>query len=148
MHRKLAIIFLSLSLLLAACQGKTDGVIYTAQQIVTMDPSTPQAQAVYVLDGKIQQVGSVEQLVTAHPSASKDATFAQQTLIPGLIDPHVHMILGAMIYSRPFVPPWDMETPNGVVKGLPSKQALLDRLKQLDQELDASEPLIAYGDHN
>jgi predicted amidohydrolase YtcJ len=148
MHRKLAIIFLSLSLLLAACQGKTDGVIYTAQQIVTMDPSTPQAQAVYVLDGKIQQVGSVEQLVTAHPSASKDATFAQQTLIPGLIDPHVHMILGAMIYSRPFVPPWDMETPNGVVKGLPSKQALLDRLKQLDQELDAGEPLIAYGYHN
>jgi predicted amidohydrolase YtcJ len=148
MHRKLAVIFLSLSLLLAACQGKTDGVIYTAQQIVTMDPSTPQAQAVYVLDGKIQQVGSVEQLVTAHPSASKDATFAQQTLIPGLIDPHVHMILGAMIYSRPFVPPWDMATPNGVVKGLPSKQALLDRLKQLDQELDAGEPLIAYGYHN
>ena len=148
MYRKLAIVGLTLSLLVSACDGKGDGVIYIAKNIITMDPMTPQAEAVYLFDGKVNQLGSLKQLATAHPSASIDTTFAGQTLIPGLIDPHVHMILGAMIYSRPFVPPWDMETPNGVVKGLPSKTALLERLKELDQELEPGEPLIAYGYHN
>ncbi|MFT6408083.1 MAG: putative amidohydrolase YtcJ [Arenicella sp.] len=141
-------VYLTLSLLLAACDVKNDGVIYTAKHIVTMDPATPQAEAVYLLDGKINQLGSVDQLKIAHPGATIDTTFARQTLIPGLIDPHVHMILGAMIYSRPFVPPWDMETPSGLVKGLPSKTALLERLKELDRELEPGEPLIAYGYHN
>jgi predicted amidohydrolase YtcJ len=148
MQRKLSIVCLSLSLLLAACERKTDEVIYTAKHIVTMDPETPQAQAVYLLNGKIGKLGSVDALKAAYPNVTIDQTFAEQTLIPGLIDPHVHMILGAMIYSRPFVPPWDMETPNGIVKGLPSKQALLERLKELDQALEPGQPLIAYGYHN
>ncbi|MBL4672492.1 MAG: amidohydrolase family protein, partial [Arenicella sp.] len=148
MHLKVAIVCLSLSLFLAACQNEPDEVIYIAKHIVTMDSETPQAQAVYILDGKISQLGSVTTLKAAHPNATVDKTFAQQTLIPGLIDPHVHMILGAMIYSRPFVPPWDMETPSGIVKGLPSKQALLERLRELDQALEPGQPLIAYGYHN
>jgi len=148
MRRQLTMVCLSLSLLLAACESKTDEVIFSAKHIVTMDPEIPQAQAVYLLNGKIAKLGSVAALKAAYPNATVDKTFAQQTLIPGLIDPHVHMILGAMIYSRPFVPPWDMETPNGIVKGLPSKQALLERLKELDQEMPADQPLIAYGYHN
>lgn len=148
MHRQLAMVCLSLSLLLAACESKTNEVIFSAKNIVTMDPEIPQAQAVYVLNGKIAKLGSVAALKAAYPNATVDKTFAQQTLAPGLIDPHVHMILGAMIYSRPFVPPWDMETPKGIVKGLPSKQALLERLKELDKEMPAGQPLIAYGYHN
>ncbi len=133
---------------LAACQGNNDGVIFSAKTIVTMDESVPKAQAVYVKNGNILDLGSEQVLQQRYPNAGIDRTFSDSTLIPGLIDPHVHMILGALIYSRPFVPPWDMETPNGLVKGLPSKQALIDRLKELDSELDEGEPLIAYGYHN
>jgi predicted amidohydrolase YtcJ len=92
MRYKLIIVLLSLSLLLAACEKETDGVIFTAKHIVTMDSSTPQAEAVYVHNGKISQLGSFAQLKAAHPDATIDKVFAQKTLIPGLIDPHVHMI--------------------------------------------------------
>ena len=148
MQIKLRMFSLSLMLLLSACKTESTGVIYLAEQVITMDSSTPDAQAVFVLNGKVSQMGSLSELKSANPKALLDTTFENQILIPGLIDPHVHMILGAMIYSRPFVPPWDMETPGGLVKGLPSKQALLQRLKELDQELDEGAPLIAYGYHN
>jgi predicted amidohydrolase YtcJ len=148
MPNKLRIFSLSLVVLLAACEKENTAVIFLANDIITMDTTTPNASAVLVVDGKIQQVGAKTTLTSAHPNARLDRTFEDQTIIPGLIDPHVHMILGAMIYSRPFVPPWDMETPTGRVKGLPSKQALLERLRELDRELEEGEPLIAYGYHN
>lgn len=135
-------------LALTACEQNNRGTIYLADTIITLDESLPEAQSVYVIDGRIQQLGNAEELARLHPNAKLDDTFANRILIPGLIDPHIHMILGAMIYSRPFVPPWDMETPDGIVKGLPTKEALLARLKKLDQELDQGEPLIAYGYHN
>jgi len=139
---------LLLILFVTACQNKESGIIYTAKTVITMDPDMPQAEAVYIQNGHILQVGSQRELQTEHPSSKLDQTFSKHVLIPGLIDPHVHMILGAMIYSRPFVPPWDMETPNGITKGLPSKHSLLERLKELDKDLDVGEPLIAYGYHN
>lgn len=133
---------------LPACQNESQGTIYLAKEIITMDSAKPQAEAVYVKGGNIQLLGSVKALMAKHPKAELDTTFKQSVLIPGLIDPHVHMIMAAMIYSRPFVPPWDMPTPSGLVKGLPTKLTFLNRLKELDAELDAGDPLIAYGYHN
>ena len=145
---KKALTYIFTLLTLAACQNEEQGTIYLAKNIITMDQAQPHAEAVYVKEEKIQLLGSLETIKAQHPNAKVDSTFKQHVLIPGLIDPHVHMILGAMIYSRPFVPPWDMPTPSGLVKGLTNKAALLDRLKELDAELDPGDPLIAYGYHN
>jgi predicted amidohydrolase YtcJ len=142
------VVVISLLLTLAACQNESQGTIYQARNIVTMDAAIPEAEAVYVKEEKIQLVGSLKAIQAKHPNAKLDTTFKQSILIPGLIDPHVHMIMAAMIYSRPFVPPWDMPTPSGLVKGLPSKTALINRLKELDAELSPGDPLIAYGYHN
>lgn len=149
LHKNVKAVAFGLMLLsLTACQDENPGTIYLARNVITMDAAMPQAEAVYVNADKILMVGNAKDIKRKYPKAILDTSFEQSVLIPGLIDPHVHMILAAMIYSRPFVPPWDMQTPSGLVKGLPSKSALLERLKELDAELDAGDPLIAYGYHN
>lgn len=136
--------------LLAACSpSQPESTIYTAKRIVTMDAARSQATAVLVEDGLITGVGSIADLRTFRPQARLDDSFAQHIIYPGFIDPHVHILLGALIYSRPFTPPWDMQTPQGMVKGLADKAALLGRLRELDAELgNTKAPLITYGYHD
>ncbi|MCF6275965.1 MAG: amidohydrolase family protein, partial [Robiginitomaculum sp.] len=62
--------------------------------------------------------------------------------------PHVHMTLGAMMYAKPFAPPWDVETPAGTVKGLPDRAAFLARIAALNAEQTGTDPLVIYGYHN
>lgn len=135
-------------LIISACSNEQASTIYVASDIVTMDKSLPSAEAVYVLGNAIVQLGDLSTLSQKYPEAKVDYSFENQVLLPGLIDPHIHMILGAMIYSRPFTPPWDMQTPNGLVRGLPDKASLLERLRILDAELAEGKPLITYGYHN
>ena len=114
-----------------------------------MDPERTEATAALVEDGLITSIGTIDDLRSLRPQATLDTSFAQHVIYPGFIDPHVHMLLGALIYSRPFTPPWDMQTPTGMVKGLPNKAALLNRLKELDAEIsNKNTPLITYGYHN
>ena len=57
-----------------------------------MDPSLPEATAIAVRDGRIIEVGNLESLqpwLTRHEHRIDDR-FAEQVLVPGLIDPHVH----------------------------------------------------------
>ncbi len=122
--------------------------IYVASKIVTMDKASPAGEAVAVSDGMILGVGSLDQLTGDFPAAIIDTGFSDQILIPGLIDPHVHMILGAMQYALPFVPPWEMATPQGIVEGLPDRAAFLARVAELEAETTDEAPLIVYGYHN
>ena len=139
---------------LAACsaqptlpQSDLAPVIYTAETILTMDSEKPSAKAVAVLDDKIVGIGSEVELKHTYPNARFDDSFAAKTILPGLIDPHVHMILGAMMYGLDWIPPWDMPSPKGLAKGLPNKAALLDRIKHFEQQANDG-PLILYGYHN
>lgn len=135
--------------LLSACGGNAgEGLtIYTASQIVTMNPDMPTAQAVAVNgEGGIVAVGNFKGLKSQLRGAIIDTQFENKTLIPGLIDPHVHMTLGAMMYSVDFVPPWDMETPKGIVAGLPDKASLLASIA--DFAAQGEGPLVLFGYHN
>ena len=134
--------------LLSACDTQPSIKLYPAKEIVTMEPDTPSTEAVVVQDGLIVDLGTTEQLQSKYPQAELDDAFQDQVIIPGLIDPHVHMLMGALIYSLPFAPPWDMETPAGMVKGLDDKAAFLERLKELEAEQKGDDPLIVYGYHN
>ncbi|MCB1288611.1 MAG: amidohydrolase, partial [Mycobacterium sp.] len=66
--------------------------IYTARRVITMDTDHPEATAVAVDDGRITAVGNVEEL---HAAGDLDDTFADAVIVPGLIDQHLHPILGA-----------------------------------------------------
>ena len=122
--------------------------IYLADAILTQDDETPEAKAVAVnADGIILATGTQSGLETAYGSASIDTTFADATLLPGLIDPHVHMTLGAMMYGLEWIPPWDMMGPNGMVKGLPDNASLMARIGELEAAAPDG-PLILFGYHN
>lgn len=126
----------------------SDITIYMAQNIVTVNPDMPSVKAIAIdKAGRIAALGSVAELETIYDGAVIDRRFASKTLTPGLIDPHVHMILGAMMYGLDFVPPWDMETPKGTAAGLPNKGALLAKIKEFEASAPDG-PLFLYGYHN
>lgn len=150
------------TLLLAACLGFAacnntsetpptspvpDVTIYAAGTILTMDPDNPSAEAVAVKGDAIVAVGALEELQKTHKGAPIDKTFKGKTLVPGLIDPHVHMTLGSMMYGLDFIPPWDMQTPKGTVQGLPDKNSLLAKIAEFET-VAVDGPLILYGYHN
>ncbi|MBT6613791.1 MAG: hypothetical protein HOB38_16960, partial [Deltaproteobacteria bacterium] len=128
---------------------KTKTTIFTAKKIITMYPEQPFAEAVAVMDGRILGVGGakeLEQSLENSPYApyTVDTTFQDKVLIPGLVDAHTHLEVQAMIYDGHFVAqiPWP-KPEGGFYPVYPTKQAVLERLKELDRELPPGE--ILYG---
>jgi predicted amidohydrolase YtcJ len=61
--------------------------------IVTMDPARPRVEAVAVVDGRIAAAGSRGDALAACP-AGTPVLALPGTVVPGLIDSHVHMLWG------------------------------------------------------
>ena len=88
--RGISLVLTALALLSPLTQAEL--VVYTAQLIRTMEPSLPTATAVAVEDGLIVAVGSeasLTPLVKAR-EGTVDRQLAEQIILPGFIDPHVH----------------------------------------------------------
>ena len=133
--------------MLALLAARPGSVIYPARQVITMaEPAI--AGAIAVREGRIIALGQKQALQAALPEARLDERFADKVILPGLIDPHVHMALSSLQYATPLTPPWPMSTPDGMVRGLPSRQAFLTRLAELVAAAPEAEPLIVYGYHD
>ena len=122
-------------------------VIYPAEAVITM-VADEVAGAVAVKDNRIAAVGTREALEAQFAGAEVDESFADKTIVPGLIDPHIHMGLSSLQYATPLTPPWPMATPEGMVRGLPNRDAFFGRLQEIVDAAPAGEPLIVYGFHN
>ena len=147
-HLVLVVVFGLVSACSRPASVHTDVTIFKAETILTSNPENPTAEAVAVKGDTIIGVGTQEELSEKFNGAVIDNTFSEQTIVPGLIDPHVHMILGAMMYAKPFAPPWDVETPYGTVKGLPDRGTFLARIAEIEAFTPRDEPLVIYGYHN
>ncbi len=138
------------ALLIMGCQPDRgyDMTLYSAETILTVDSKRPMATAVLVdKGGEIVEVGDFAAMKKIYKGATVDARFAGKTITPGLIDPHIHMVLGSMMYGLDFIPPWDMETPKGTVKGLPDKASLMAKIAEFEKAAPEG-PLFLYGYHN
>ena len=122
-------------------------VIFSAGTVITMSANDT-GNAIAVRDGKILAVDALESLEQRYAAAELDQSFADKTIVPGLIDPHVHMSLSSLQYATPLTPPWPMATPQGMVRGLPNRAAFFERLQEIVDASPDSEPLIVYGFHN
>ena len=71
--------------------------VFTAALVVTVDDEMSTAQAVAVDDGLIVAVGSLDEVIAALGNRvhTVDTKFADSVMLPGLIDQHLHPILGA-----------------------------------------------------
>ena len=81
--------------------------IFVARRIHTMDESLPEATAVAVADGRIVAVGDLASMAPWREGreVTVDERFADQVLMPGLIDNHIHPFLGAMLMPMEHIAP-------------------------------------------
>lgn len=122
--------------------------VFTARVIHTMDPGRPTATAIAVADGRIVSVGSLESM---QPWLRRlphdiDDRFKDNVLMPGLIDPHTHLRMSGTYMGLHYVGPITNNAPDGPQAGLPDRETVLGRLKDLvDATNDPNRPVIAWG---
>jgi len=125
-------------------------VVYTARVIRTMNPSMPTATAVAIRDDQIIEVGTLETLqpwLSQHPHRIDDR-FADQVLMPGFIDPHLHPTLGALLLCCHFITAMEWKLPDRTCPPARTHDEYIEKLTEIHLGLsDPGEPLITWGFH-
>lgn len=138
-----------LSCSLAVFAADTPITIFTAQKIITMDPTHPEATAVAVKDGHILSVSSLDDMKSWMPANSYtvNTQFEQAILTPGMIEAHAHWTMLTMILAQPYVGFYDALGYNAtVLPGIKTKEAVIEALKAADKALtDPNAILFAWG---
>jgi predicted amidohydrolase YtcJ len=123
--------------------------LYPAETILLMTGEGETAEAVAVKDGLILATGSEADLKARYRGAAVDNTFRGKIIVPGLVDPHMHVLLGGMLYAHPFAPPWPMATPEGMTKGYGSPDAFRARVSDIVAAApEDGSAVVVYGFHN
>ena len=119
--------------------------VYTARRVITMDPDIPDATAVAVADGRIAAVGSLDDL---RDGGTVDDTFADAVICAGLIDQHLHPILGASTLVTEVIAIEDWVMPDRTFPAAASEQEYRQRLTAAERTLsDPEEWLFTWGYH-
>lgn len=124
--------------------------IYTAKEIVTLDPAKPTAQAVAVVGDRILATGTLADLKTAagDQKYSIDNTFADKVIVPGFVAQHDHPVLTALTMASEVLSIEDWVLPSGTIPAVKDKDDFFKRLIAAEKRLkDPSEPLVTWGYH-
>jgi len=119
--------------------------VFQARKILTMNPVQPQATHVAVRDGRVLAVGDLER-AGAWGNYTLDTRFADQVLMPGLVEGHAHLTAGGLAqYS--FVGFHPRPAPTGVSwPGCRSFDEVVAQLQAAEAALsDPDAPLLAWG---
>ena len=125
-----------------------DVVVYRST-IRTVDPNRPLADAVAVDGDRIVAVGSLAEVTEAvGPDHVVDDRFIDQVLVPGLIDQHLHPILGASTLSTAVIATEDWVLPEQTFPAAHSHDEYVARLRTAEAELDDPDAwLFSWGYH-
>lgn len=63
----------------------------------TMNPLQPTAQAIAIRSGRISAIGSRAEITALKGTGTEVLEAGGGTILPGFIDPHVHIVMGAML---------------------------------------------------
>ena len=122
--------------------------VFRARRIITMEPGLPSATAVAVRGDRVVAVGTMESLrpwLDAYPHEVDDR-FADQVILPGFIDPHLHPSLAAFLLSYEIAAPEAWELPDRTVPAVPDREAFRESVRAaVARHRDPSEPLIIWG---
>jgi predicted amidohydrolase YtcJ len=123
--------------------------VFTAKRIITMDPNHPTAEAVAVSEGRVLAVGSLDEVLVAvgDSDAVVDQRFDDAVLIAGLIDQHLHPLLGASTLTTEVIAPEDWVLPTRSFSAASTAAEYDERLLHAHQRLDAGEWLFSWGYH-
>jgi hypothetical protein len=133
-----------------AAGSRPELIIYTAREIVTLDPARPTAQAVSVRGNRIVGVGSLDELKKAagNDVYSVNATFANEVVVPGMIAQHDHPLLAALTMTSTIIAIEDWVLPQGTSKAAKNHEEYLRRVAEASASLkDPNEVLVTWGYH-
>lgn len=134
-------------LALSACSDAPKGTIYTSKSLVTL--SEFQGEAVYVIDDRIVDVGTLEELSARYSRATIDTRFQDNVIIPGLIEHHVHPFLGALAMGVEVLAIEDWHLPTGIKRGVRTAPAYRKALARALASSDPQEGLfVSWGYHH
>lgn len=120
----------------AAPSAPAADLLLYAGHILTLDPSRPRAEAVAIAGGTILAVGTEQELRPFVSHRTQTLPCAGQTVLPGFIDPHLHLFAWASRYCGA-----DLST----AQSIPAIQHLLKaRLANLGH-IGSREWLRGYG---
>jgi predicted amidohydrolase YtcJ len=124
--------------------------VFTARKILTMERANPIATAVALGGDRVLAVGSIEEVkkALADRSFALDERFASKVLIPGLIEQHLHPILGALCLSVEVIAIEDWELPGRKIPAAANRDEYFTRLRKTHAGLsDPKEFLFTWGYH-
>jgi len=123
--------------------------LFRARSVITMNPSLPRAEAILVRDGRIVEVGRVDQMQPwlEHDDHVVDDRFVDKVICPGFIDPHLHPAMAAVLLPMEFVTAMRWKLPWGDVLPVTTGEHFDARVAQLHAETDPGEPLFVWGYH-
>lgn len=128
---------------------RSEVTIFVADEVITMRGEGEIVEAIAVKDGVIIDFGLFTEVLTLYPRAQVNDTFEDMVVLPGFIDPHMHVVLGGMLYGHPLAPPWPMAVSGGMIEGYPNRMLFLERVQEIVDEAPAdASPVVVYGYHN
>jgi hypothetical protein len=116
-----------------------------------MDRSNPVATSVAVLGKHIIAVGTLAEVKAALGGQGfrEDSTFADQVLLPGFIDQHLHPVLGALTLATEVIATEDWILPDRTFQAARSSEEYSSRLKAaLERPGNAGEWFFSWGYHS
>ncbi|MEO0937577.1 MAG: amidohydrolase [Pseudomonadota bacterium] len=118
--------------------------VFQARKILTMDHNMPEATHVAVRDGIIVGVGGPD-CGDGWGTITRNDTFADHVLMPGLIEAHAHVSAGG-IWRFTYCGHYQRTDPDGQDwPGLTSTDALIARLREVAARTPEGEPVVGWG---
>ncbi len=126
----------------------SETVVYRARRFITMDESRPLVEAVAIRDGRFVAVGALQEVIrVVGPDHLLSDRLADKVVVPGLIDQHLHPMLGATTLTTEIIAPEDWNLPRRPQRAAGTPGEYDDRLKAAHQSLGHGEWLFSWGWH-
>jgi predicted amidohydrolase YtcJ len=109
--------------------------IFSGGDIITVDDRSPTAEAVAVGAGRIVAVGARDEVFQRKGPDTRVIDLEGRTLMPGLIEPHSHPVISALLYE--WIDASGFHNPNGA--------AVMERLRGAAAGAKPGEWIAAFG---
>ena len=124
-------------------------IIYVAKKIVTMDDTQPAVDAVAVCNGRFVAVGLLSEVINEVGSDYEIShQFSDKVILPGLIDQHLHPMLGATTLTTEIIAPEDWNLPHRLQVAATTPAEYDARLLSAHEALADGEWLFTWGWHH
>ncbi len=137
MRQPIVTVFAATMLLVAPAWSQIPETLFINGKIVTVDERSPTREALAIRDGRIVALGTTAEIRKLAGAKSKVIDLKGHTVIPGLIDSHMHAIRAALSFSTEV---------NWI--GAPSLTEAVERIHRASQTMKPGAWLIVAGGWN